>query len=401
MVPYGKQSIDNDDISAVVACLQSDWLTQGPKVKAFEEALAGYCGARYAVAVSSGTAALHIACLAAGIRKGDEVVTTPITFVASANCIVFCGGKPVFTDIQKDTNNIDPEEIRRNRNSKTKAIIPVDFAGHPCDIENIHRIAKEHDLVIIEDGCHALGARYKVQCSKLDVAKRWFKVGSCEHADMAVFSFHPVKHITTGEGGVVLTNDAGYYKKLNMLRSHGITKDPEHFVSKDGVLDKTFYGPWYYEMQELGFNYRITDIQCALGLSQLKKLDSFVERRRVIAVRYNEAFKGIEPVKIPYELEYAQSSYHLYTLQVDFDRINKSRTDFVEELKMKGVGTQVHYVPVHLQPYYKKHFDYREGDYPNAESYYRRTISLPLYPAMTDEDVEKVIRAVKGSLSVR
>lgn len=400
MIPYGKQSIDRDDIRAVIACLQSDWLTQGPKVKEFEEALAGYCGARYAVAVSSGTAALHIACLAAGIRKGDEVITTPITFVASANCIVFCGGKPVFADIQKDTNNIDPKEIRRKSNLRTKAIIPVDFAGHPCDIENIHRIAKEYDLVIIEDGCHALGAQYKAQGSKLDVAKQWLKVGTCEHADMTVFSFHPVKHITTGEGGMILTNNADYYKKLNVLRSHGITKDLERFVSKDDVLDKTFYGPWYYEMQELGFNYRITDIQCALGLSQLKKLDSFVERRRAIAVHYNEAFKCIEAVKIPSEPENTQSSYHLYTLQVDFDRINKSRTDFMEELKMKEVSIQVHYIPVHLQPYYKKQFNCQEGDYPNAESYYRRTISLPLYPAMTDGDVSKVISAVKGTLNV-
>src|SRR3989338_10997620 len=295
MLPYGRQWIDEDDIKAVVEVLRSDWLTKGPKVEEFEKAMAEYCGAKYAVAVSSGTAALHLACLVAGIKQGDEAITSPITFVASANCVLYCGGKPVFADIDKDTYNIDPAEIKKKITKKTRAIIPVHFAGLPCDMGAIKKIAEEYDLIIIEDACHALGAEYGIQNPGLRTKEEWIKVGSCSHSDMAVFSFHPVKHITTGEGGAVLTNNEKFYEKLLLFRNHVITKDPEKFTNKDLAFPLSSEplihnpNPWYYEMQELGFNHRITDMQCALGISQLRKLDSFISRRRKIVSIYNQA----------------------------------------------------------------------------------------------------------------
>ena len=400
MIPCGKQHIDEDDIRAVIEVLRSDWLTQGPYIEKFERSLAEYCGAKYAVAVSSGTAALHLACLAAGIKDGDEVVTSPITFVASANCVVYCGGIPVFADINKDTYNIDPSEIRKKITSKTKAVIPVDFAGLPCDMEAIRKIADEHDLIIIEDACHALGAEYRQ-------GDEWFRVGSCSHSDMTVFSFYPVKHITTGEGGAVLTNNEKFYEKLLLFRNHGITKDPEKFTNKDLAFSHNPESlihnpnPWYYEMQELGFNHRITDIQCALGISQLRKLDSFVSRRREIASAYNDAFKNITYIKIPTQHEDRKSAWHLYVVQIDFGRINKSRASVMNALREKGIGTQVHYIPVYLQPFYRNKLGYKEGACSMAESYYRMALSLPIYPRMKNEDVNKVINSVKDCLNVR
>lgn len=398
MLPYGRQWIDEDDIKAVVEVLRSDWLTQGPKVEEFEKAVAQYCGAKYAVAVSSGTAALHLACLVSGIKEGDEVITTPITFVASANCIVYCGGKPVFADIDKDTYNIDPAEIKKKITSKTKAIIPVHFSGLPCDMEAIKKIAEDHDLVIIEDACHALGAEWQ------DINGKWHKVGSCSHSDMTVFSFHPVKHITTGEGGAVLTNNEKFYEKLLFFRNHGITKDTEKFTNKDLAFslnpESLIHNPnpWYYEMYGLGFNYRLTDIQCALGRSQLKKLDSFITRRREIAAIYSKAFEDVEYIKIPIEPKGRRSAYHLYVLQIDFEKLGKSRADVMNELRGKGIGTQVHYIPLHLQPYYKRSFGCKKGDYPAAEGYYDKTLSLPVYPRMTDKEIEKVADSVADVL---
>ncbi len=414
-VPYSRQWIDESDIEAVISVLKSDWLTQGPKVKEFEDALASYSGAKYSVVVSSGTAALHLACLAAEIGPGDEVITSPITFVASANCALYVGAKPVFVDIAPDTICLDPLKIRdflkqkrltphTSRPTQPKAVIPVHFAGLPCDMEAIKTIADEHELVVIEDACHALGAEWKNSKGK------WHKIGSCSHSDMAVFSFHPVKHITTGEGGAITTNNPELYERLLLLRTHGITKTPTKFINKDlaysspqnpiaGVALRTSEAnPWYYEMQELGFNYRITDIQCALGRSQLKKLDSFVEKRRSIAAIYNEAFKDVEWLKTPIEPETRKSAYHLYVVQINFKKLGKSRSQVMNELKRNGVGTQVHYIPVYLQPYYSERLRYGTGDCPLAEDYYRKALSLPLYPDIRDEDVKKAVISINELL---
>ncbi|MDP2157358.1 MAG: UDP-4-amino-4,6-dideoxy-N-acetyl-beta-L-altrosamine transaminase, partial [Nitrospirota bacterium] len=349
----------------------------------FEKKVANYCGVKYAVAVSSGTAALHLACLAAGISGGDEVITSPITFVASANCALYVGARPVFADIRPDTYCIDAGEIRKKLTSKTKAVIPVDFAGHPCDIDDINSIARERGLVVIEDAAHSLGAEFKGQ-----------KVGCL--ADMTVFSFHPVKHITTGEGGMVVTNRKDFYDKLVLLRSHGITRNQELFVQPCSVLQPSTLNPqpsypeWYYEMQELGFNYRITDFQCALGISQMDKLDGFVQRLRGIAEAYDQAFQGIDELITPVALPDCKSSYHLYPIQ--FRTV--SRNEAFSSLREKGIGVSVHYIPVHLQPYYRKTFGYGEGDFPVAEEYFSRCLSLPIHQGMTDEEISYVIDGI-------
>jgi UDP-4-amino-4,6-dideoxy-L-N-acetyl-beta-L-altrosamine transaminase len=372
-IPYGHQDIDAVDIAGVVKTLRSDLITQGPKIKEFEDALRAYAGARYAVAVSSGTAALHIACLAIGIGKGDEVITSPVTFVASANCVFYCNGKPVFADIEEKMANIDAERISGKINKKTMAIIPVHFAGHPCDMQKIGVIAKRHNLKIIEDAAHALGAVYKGK-----------RIGSCAYSDMAIFSFHPVKSITTGEGGAVLTNSKELYKKLLLLRNHGITKDEADLTG--------YHGPWYYEMQCLGLNYRITDLQAALGISQLKKLDRFIERRRHIASLYDEAFKDNPYFDVLKEHESSRSSYHLYPILLK-DRLKGKRRAIFEALRSGGLGVQVHYIPVYLQPFYKQ-MGFKKGTCPRAEDYYLRTISIPIYPDLSDLQVEKVISVV-------
>ena len=376
-IPYGRQDISGDDIVAIPDVLKSDFITQGPKIKEFEDALCKYTGAQYAVAVSSGTAALHVACLAAGFKKGDEVITSPITFVASANCVVYCGGKPVFADIQSDTINIDPAEIREKVNRKTRAIIPVHFGGHPADLEEIHKIARKNNLTVIEDAAHAFGAEYKNT-----------KVGSCRYSDMAVFSFHPIKSITTGEGGAVLTNRKDLYERLLIFRNHGITKNGLRFVAPSTRLT----GPWYYEMQELGFNYRITDFQCALGISQLKKLDGFLKRRRKIVNIYNNELSELAGITLPTERPYVTSSWHIYYVRI---RGGAGRKRAFERLRESDIGVQVHYIPVYLQPYYRKRFKYKEGLCPNAEEYYSETITLPLYPKMTNDQVNAVTRRVR------
>ncbi|MBU0477144.1 UDP-4-amino-4,6-dideoxy-N-acetyl-beta-L-altrosamine transaminase [bacterium] len=384
-IPYGRQSIEEDDIKEVVKVLRSDWITQGPRIKEFEDMLCRYTGAEYAVSVSSGTAALHIACLAAGIGADDKVITSPITFVASANCILYCGGKPVFTDIQRDTGNIDPCRIEyylktqiSNLKSKLKAIILVHFGGHPVDLERIQGIAKEYNLTVIEDASHALGAEYKN-----------IRIGSCKYSDMTVFSFHPVKSITTGEGGVVLTNRKDLYKKLLMLRVGGITKEENEFKNKKE-------GDWYYEQQLLGFNYKLTDFQCALGISQLKKLDKFVERRREIVKRYNNAFKDNEYFDLPVEKDYAKSSWHLYPLRLR-DKYKAKKKEIFCKLREAGLGVQVHYIPVYLHPYYQK-LGFKKDLCPLAEDFYQREISVPLYPAMKNSDIKYVIDILTNGL---
>lgn len=369
ILPYGHQWIDDGDIASVVEVLKSDWITQGPKVDEFEKRVAEYCGARYAVAVSSGTAALHAACSVAGISKGDEAITTPITFAATANAVVYCGGKPVFADIREDTLNIDVQEIEIRLSPQTKAILPLDFAGHPADLDEIRALAEERKLIIIEDACHALGAEYRGR-----------KIGSL--SDMTVLSFHPVKHITTGEGGMVLTDSEEFYQKLKLFRHHGIIKND---------LGK---GPWYYEIHSPGHNFRITDFQCALGISQMKRLDRFVERRRQIASRYNEAFAEMKEIMAPMESADVKAAYHIYVIQLRTELLKVGRKEVFEALKAENVGVNVHYMPLHLHPFYQREFGYKKGDYPKAERYYERAITLPIFPKMSDEDVEDVIKAV-------
>lgn len=376
-IPYGHQCIDNNDIKEVIKVFTSDWLTQGPKVKEFEARLCDYTRAKYTVAVSSGTAALHLASLAAGIGKGDEVITSPVTFIATANSILYCGGRPVFADIQEDTANIDPEEINKKINRKTKGIIPVHFAGHPCDLKEIRALASRHHLTVIEDAAHALGAQYMGT-----------KIGSCAYSDMTIFSFHPLKTITTGEGGAITTNNKRLYKKLLALRTHG--------TYRDKALTRK-YGPWYYEMRELGFNYRLTDIQSALGLSQLKKTDRFVKIRNEIADIYNKNLSGVEEIILPVSRPFIKSSWHLYCLRLKNPALKKKA---FEKLLALGINCQVHYIPVYLHPYYKK-LGYRQGICKVAEDLYKRALSIPLYPSLKSSQVDKIIRSIQDVFTRR
>ncbi|MBO5100717.1 MAG: UDP-4-amino-4,6-dideoxy-N-acetyl-beta-L-altrosamine transaminase [Spirochaetaceae bacterium] len=377
MIGYGHQCIDETDISAVLKVLKSDYLTQGPFVSEFEQKICSITGAKYCVSVSNATAGLHIAVAALEIENGSEGITSPNTFLASSNCMIYNNVKPIFADINPISYNIDPLEIEKKITDKTKILIPVHFAGLSCEMVKINAIAKKHGLYIIEDAAHAIGSQYADGSY----------VGNCKYSNMTVFSFHPVKTITTGEGGAITTNDEELYQKLLMLRSHGTTKD-------EGKLTKN-PGPWYYEMQSLGFNYRMTDMQAALGCSQLEKLDSFKKRRREIIKQYNDAFSKMKYLKIPVEPDNVCSCFHLYVTQIDFASLGKSRSQVMQELRDRGVGTQVHYIPIHTQPFYKKKYGYREGDFVNAEKYYEQELSLPLYPGLSDEDVKMVIKAVK------
>ena len=370
-LPYGSQWVDEDDIQAVVDVLRSDWITTGPKVDEFEKAFAEYVGAKCAVAVSSGTAALHAAVFAGGIGTGDEVIITPMTFAASANCVLYQNGTPIFADIQPDTLNIDPKEIEKKITRRTKAIIPVDFTGHPCDLDEICDIAKRRNLLIIEDGCHALGAEYHGK-----------KIGSL--SDMTVFSFHPVKHITTGEGGIITTNNPELSNRLRIFRNHGITTEARERQKK---------GAWFYEMVDLGYNYRITDFQCALGLKQLEKINAFLERRKEIAVKYNEAFDGIPEITTPYVKENVTHAWHIYVIQLNLDSLKDNRTGIFVALRAENIGVNVHYIPVHTHPYYRKKLG--PLSYPIAEAVYERIITLPIFPKMTDDDVNSVMNAVR------
>ncbi|MEK4916102.1 UDP-4-amino-4,6-dideoxy-N-acetyl-beta-L-altrosamine transaminase [Bacillus sp. FSL E2-8887] len=376
-LPYGQQQIDDHDIQAVIDILKGDFLTTGPTIQQFEEAIAKYVGANYAVSFSSGTAALHAACYAAGITEGDEVITTSMTFVASANCILYQGGKPVFADIDYETYNISTKSIEEKITNKTKAIIPVHFTGQPVELDKIKKIANENNLIIIEDAAHALGATYKNQ-----------KIGSI--GDMTMFSFHPVKHITTGEGGVITTNNTLLYEKLVQFRTHGIERNPQK------LLDN--HGPWYYEMQFLGYNYRMTDIQAALGLSQLSKLDSFIKIRKKYVDIYNKEFNSLPEIIIPKQLPQTHSSWHLYIIRLNTKLLKGNRKEIYEALQKENIGVNVHYIPVHLQPFYQN-LGYGKGLCPEAENLYEEIITLPLFPKMAEDDVWDVIKAVRKVLS--
>jgi len=382
-IPYGRQSINEDDIKAVVDVLVGDWITQGPAIERFERAVAEYCGANYAVAVSSGTAALHLACLTAGLKEGDTLWTSPNTFVASANCALYCGAKPDFVDIDSQTYNLSVDELETKlsiteKGRLPKIVIPVHFAGQSCEMDRIYDLSKKYGFTVIEDACHALGGSYKGS-----------KIGACTYSDMAVFSFHPVKSITTGEGGVVVTNDGGLYQKLMRLRTHGITRDP-------ALMQGESHGPWYYEQVELGFNYRITDMQAALGTSQLRRLDRFMERRHVLVNRYNEALNDL-PLRLPQQHPDNYSAYHLYVVRLELDKINKTHRQVFEGLRYAGINVNLHYIPVHIQPYYQTlGFDW--GDFPEAERYYNEAISLPLYVELTEVDQDRVIAVLKEVL---
>ncbi len=372
---YGRQWIGEDDIEAVAETLRSDLITCGPEVGEMERALASYTGAKYAVAVSSGTAALHCACIAAGVGPGDEVITTPITFAASANCALYCGARPVFADIDPETYNIDPASIREKITDKTKAIVAVDFTGQAVQHDEIRKICEEHGLVFIEDAAHSLATSYNGK-----------RVGSL--ADMTTFSFHPVKTITGGEGGAVTTNNEEYYRKLMLAHTHGITHDEELM---EGAHHE---GPWYYEQISLGYNYRITDFQAALIVSQMKKLDMFAARRKEIVKRYNEAFGQIPEIIVQKEIPQSDTCRHIYIIRIDTDRLTCTRREFFDAMSAENVQCQIHYVPVYWFPYYQ-HLGYKKGLCPKAEEVYKGIMSIPLYPKMSDDDVEDVIHAVK------
>jgi len=366
-IPYGRQSIDDDDIAEVVKVLKSDWITTGPKIPEFEQALCNYIGCRHAVAVNSGTSALDIAVQSLDIQKGSEVITTPFTFVATSNSILYNNMTPVFADICKDTRNINPDEIRKKITSKTSAIVYVDYAGYPCDTNEIKEIAEEYDLYLIEDACHALGAYYNGK-----------KIGN--FADLTIFSFHPVKHITTGEGGAVVMNDKDLYERLSMLRSHGIDKDAQ---------DR--YGPnasWAYDMKYLGRNYRITDFQAALGISQLKKLDGFIEKRNELASKYNELLGDVDLIRLPVVTGDVKHVWHLYTILLD-DSIDRDK--FFMYMRSANIGVNVHYIPVYRHSYYVENFNFDKNDFPVTEDVFKRIITLPLSPRMSEEETEYVV----------
>lgn len=373
-IGYGHQYIDDADIQAVVDVLKSDFLTCGPKIEEAEAKLCEITGAKHAMLLSNGTAALHAACFAAGIGSGDEVITTPITFAASANCVLYCGGKPIFADINPETYNIDPDSIEKCITEKTKAVVAVDFTGQAVEVQRIREICDRYNLIFIEDAAHSLGTRFNGK-----------PIGSL--ADMTEFSFHPVKTCTAGEGGAITTNDDELYKKLLLFRTHGITRVNEW-------MDKPSEGGWYYQQVDLGYNYRITDMQAALLSSQLNKLDIFASRRKELVKRYNEAFNEMPEIIVQKEIPESDTVHHLYIIQLDLEKLTCGRKEVYDALQAEGVGVNVHYIPVYSFPYYQK-LGYKMGLCPNAEYLYERIISIPLFYSMTDEDQEKVIKAVK------
>ena len=372
MIPYGRQSIDNEDIQSVVNVLKSDWITTGPVVEAFEEAFADYVGTEYAVAVSSGTAALHAAMYAIGIGPGDEVMVPPVTFPATANAIVYQQGIPVFCDVDKDALLIDPRLVEEKITLHTKAIMAVDYTGHPCDYDSLRNISERHSIPLIADACHALGATYKGR-----------RVGSL--ADLSTFSFHPVKHITTGEGGMVTTNNREFAQKMRRFRNHGITPDHRQRSEK---------GSWFYEMVDLGYNYRITDIQCALGLSQLRKLPQWLKRRQEIARRYDAAFSALEEIEPLVCCPEVTHAYHLYVIRLNLEKLGTDRSEIFSLLRSRGIGVNVHYIPVHLHPYYRERFGYQGGECPVAEKAYEQVISLPIFPGISERNIADVINTI-------
>ena len=406
MIPYGKQSITDDDIAAVIRALRSDFLTCGPEVKAFEQEFARFVGAKHAVAVCNATAALHLAMKVLGIGPGDRVVTSPNTFLASANAAAYVGATPDFSDIDTVFHDLDPSTLEKSWRPDTKAVVAVDYAGVPCNMPEIARVARANGAFVIEDACHGIGGGFHAD------GNQW-KLGGHPWADITTFSFHPVKTMTTGEGGIVVTENDEWAAKARLLRTHGVTRNPADFL---GLVDEAThtsgfssqlseFGPWYYEMQDLGYNFRITDMQCALGRTQLKRLPAFICRRQQIAQQYNEAFASLEYLTVPslaisnplpatssdFTFSLSDLSLHLYTVQIDFARLGKTRTEVMQELQHQGIGSQVLYIPVYLQPWYRRTFGYESGKCPNAEAFYARALSLPLYPSMTDQDVQKVI----------
>ncbi len=385
MIPYGRQEISDADIEAVVAVLKSDYLTQGPRVPEFEQAVAGYCGAGYGVAVNSGTSALHVACLALGVGKGDLVWTSPITFVASANCARYCGADVDFVDIDSGTYNISVPALRKKLEQAAqsgrlpKVLIPVHFSGQSCDMVPIRELADQYGFSLIEDACHAVGGRYRDE-----------KIGSCRYSDITVFSFHPVKIITTAEGGMALTNDAGLARKMDLYRTHGISRNPEEMTREAD-------GPWYYQQLELGYNYRMTELQAALGISQLTRLDEVVEKRHLLARRYDELLKDL-PLTLPLQEETNYSAYHLYVIRLRLSEIARSRRQVFEALREAGIGVNLHYIPVYSQPFYSDSAVSSE-DFTEAEAYYSEAITIPLYHHMRFSDQDLVVERLTSILA--
>lgn len=383
-IPYGRQDISEADIQAVVDVLRSDFLTQGPAVPAFEQAVSDYCGAQHAVAVNSATSALHIACLALGIGKGDVVWTSPITFVASANCALYCGAGVDFVDIDPRTYNLSVEQLQikleqaRQQNRLPKVVIPVHLCGQPCEMERIHQLSQEFGFKIIEDASHAIGGKYQNE-----------PIGSCRYSDITVFSFHPVKIITTAEGGIAVTNHADLAEKMALLRSHGITRDPAQMTHESD-------GAWYYQQVDLGFNYRMTDMQAALGLSQMQRLDVFVQRRHELAQRYNELLAHL-PLTLPWQHPDGYSGLHLYVIRLQLDAIKLTHREVFDALRQQGIGVNLHYIPVHTQPYYQA-MGFKDRSFPESERYYQEAISLPMFSAMTDEQQTSVFKSVNSIL---
>lgn len=385
MIPYGRQDISEADIQAVVDVLRSDFLTQGPTVPAFERSIAQYCGADHAAAANSATSALHLACLALGVGKGDVVWTSPITFVASANCALYCGAEVDFVDIDPRTYNLSTKRlaeklIHAEKSGRLpKVVIPVHLCGQPCDMAGIHTLGRRYGFRIIEDASHAIGGKYKGE-----------PIGNCRYSDITVFSFHPVKIITTGEGGMALTNDPQLARRMQLLRSHGITREP-------GEMTHSPDGPWYYQQVELGYNYRMTDIQAALGLSQMKRLDEFVARRHAIAMRYDRILADL-PVITPWQHADSYSGSHLYVIQLKLDEIGKTHRQVFEEMRAAGIGVNLHYIPVHMQPYYKNS-GFEEGSFSVAEQFYSRAISLPLFTGLDTQQQQVVCDVLKKILA--
>ncbi|WP_193167864.1 UDP-4-amino-4,6-dideoxy-N-acetyl-beta-L-altrosamine transaminase [Vibrio navarrensis] len=385
VIPYGKQDINQQDIDSVVDVLKSDFLTQGPQVPAFEQALIDHTGASYALAVNSATSALHIACLALGLGEGDWLWTSPITFVASANCGLYCGAQVDFVDIDPATYNMCPKRLEEKlikakaEGKLPKVVVPVHLCGQPCDMAAIAKLAKEYNFKVIEDASHAIGGKYQ-----------GLPIGNCEYSDITVFSFHPVKIVTTAEGGAVMTNQKALSDKMTLLRSHGITRDPDQ-------MDGESHGGWYYQQIDLGFNYRMTELQAALGVSQMNRLENFVNARHLLAERYNELLKAL-PVVLPYQLENTYSGLHLYVIRLQLDKLSLTHKEVFDALRDKGIGVNLHYIPVHTQPYYEK-IGFREGDFPESEQYYREAISLPMFHAMTEKQQDEVVLALTNILN--
>ena len=379
---YGKQFIDEDDIQAVTKVMRSSWLTQGPMIEKFEQSLCDKFGFKYGTAVANGTAALHLASICLGCLKGDVVITSPLTFLATANSIIYTGSIPDFVDIDPISYTIDINKLEEKikfyhkKGINIKGVIGVDYAGHPCDWENLRYLANKHEFHLIDDACHAIGAGYN---NSIKYASKF--------ADITIFSFHPVKHITTGEGGALMTNLELYNKRANRLRAHGITKDTSEMERQ--------VGPWYYEMHELGFNFRLTDIQCALGISQMKKLDNFIKKRQNIALSYNKHLYNENIFTIPEIKKGVSHSYHLYPLQIKFDKIETTKKELFNKLMEQNIYCQVHYIPIHLQPYYKKNYGFKYGDFPVAEKFYKQEISIPMYPSLEIEDIDYIVSIIK------